>query len=287
MINSSPAKNANDIPLNEFYIELLKKALTHTLWRESTRPIDPTRLGRGLFKFVVCSVIKFFSLFKLRLSLESPHSDEAKLEGRTWPEFAHTMIGMLRLNNLQQCIETVLKDKVPGDMVETGVWRGGASILMRGILKAYDVRDRKVWVADSFEGLPLPDADKYPADQGSTWHEPTFLAVSLEQVKSHFEVYGLLDSQVEFLKGWFKDTLPHAPIRNIAVLRLDGDMYQSTMESLESLYSKVSPGGFIIIDDYYAVKECQKAVDDFRSKMKIADEIKRTDWAEVYWRKSK
>jgi O-methyltransferase len=272
--------------VRQIYLDLLKRTLSHSLWVERTRPIEASRMGKGPKREIVRFITSVLRLLKIRLVLDVPVNEEGKREGRIWPEFAHTMIGSLRLNNLQTCIETIIKDKIPGDLIETGVWRGGASIFMRGVLKAYDVRDKKIWVADSFEGLPKPDAEKYPEDAGSNWYEPEFLAVSLENVKDNFRLYGLLDEQVEFLKGWFKDTLPSAPVKSLSLLRLDGDMYQSTMEGLESLYPKVSSGGFIVVDDYYAVKECQKAVDDFRSKNKISDPLKQTDWSEVSWRRS-
>src|SRR6185437_8970864 len=121
---------------------------------------------------------------------------------------AFTLLGQDRLDNLQWCVEDVLRRKVPGDMIETGVWRGGACILMRAILKAYGVRDRKVWAADSFEGLPPADPAQYPLDRHSTFHEQRGFAVSLEEVRHNFDKYGLLDDQVEFVKGWFCDTLP-------------------------------------------------------------------------------
>lgn len=121
------------------------------------------------------------------------------------------MIGLLRLDNLQACVETMLREGTEGDFIETGVWRGGACIFMRGILAAYGVTNRKVYLADSFAGLPTPDADKYPADQGDAHHIFDFLRVSQEQVQANFQRYGLWDDQVVFLKGWFKDTLPHAP----------------------------------------------------------------------------
>src|SRR5262249_42248392 len=134
----------------------------------------------------------------------------ARVEGRDWPPTAHTMIGLKRLDNLQFCVEDVLTRNVPGDLMETGVWRGGACIFLRALLRAHGVRDRRVWVADSFEGLPAPNAEKYPHDAQDLLHTVPYLAVSLEQVQANFERYGLLDEQVCFLKGWFRDTLPQA-----------------------------------------------------------------------------
>src|SRR2546423_11221668 len=91
-------------------------------------------------------------------------------EGRNWPSYADTMIGLKRLDNLQSCIESVLADGVPGDLIETGVWRGGACIFMRGVLRAPGVGDRRVYVAGSFQGLPPPDAAKHPEDSGAACH---------------------------------------------------------------------------------------------------------------------
>src|SRR5262249_48778679 len=143
-----------------------------------------------------------------------------------------------------------LRRGVPGDFIETGVWRGGACIFARAVLRAYGDPERKVWVADSFEGLPKPDAAKYPADRGSRLYRQAHLAVSLEEVTANFARYNMLDDRVVFLRGWFRDTLPTAPIEKLAVLRLDGDLYESTMEALSHLYDRVSVGGYVIVDDY-------------------------------------
>ena len=87
-----------------------------------------------------------------------------------------------------------------------------------------------------------------------------------------------------FLKGWFKDTLPNIPTSTLAVIRLDGDLYQSTMESLENLYPKLSIGGYCIIDDY-ALETCKKAVDDFREEHDITSTLYEVDWTGRFWRK--
>ena len=211
----------------------------------------------------------------------------ARLQGRDWPPFAHTMIGRKRLDNLQFCIEEVLKHDVPGDILEAGVWRGGASILARAVLKACGDERRLVWLADSFEGLPAPDAVKYPQDAGIRLHKHKELAVGLEQVKANFESYGLLDGQVRFLKGWFRDTLPAAPVERLAIARLDGDMYESTMESLTHLYPKLSVGGYLIADDYLALDVCRQAVDDYRRAHGILEPVVQIDWTGVYWKRAR
>jgi O-methyltransferase len=142
-----------------------------------------------------------------------------------------------------------------------------------------------VWAADSFAGLPLPNVEAYSADAGDKHHTYDFLGVSEQQVEENFRRYNLFDRQVQFLKGWFKDTLPEAPIDRLAILRLDGDMYESTIQALESLYHKLSPGGFVIIDDYF-LGPCRQAVTDFRNANRINDPIIDIDGWGVFWRRA-
>lgn len=195
------------------------------------------------------------------------------------------MIGMQRLTDLQHCVETVLAENIPGDLIECGVWRGGASILMRAVLAAYQDETRCVWLADSFAGLPRPDPANYKADK---WLKLSLagamLAVPETEVRANFQRYGLLDDQVRFLAGWFKDTLHDAPVDRLAVLRLDGDLYESTIQALDALYPRLSPGGFCIIDDYH-IKACRQAVADYRAKHGISEEIVDLDGCGARWRK--
>ena len=240
------------------YLELLQSCLTGEVYRD--KPDAP--FGEKVF---------------------DPHTRE---HGLDWPARAQTMIGAKRMLNLRALMESIIADGVSGDFIETGVWRGGACIFMRALLYAYDVTDRFVWVADSFEGLPPANETKYPADAGSTFHTYPQLAVTCEQVRENFRSYRLLDERVKFLKGWFKDTLPAAPIEKLALLRLDGDMYESTMDALISLYPKLSNQGYIIIDDYHVVSECRLAVSNYCDSMGIKPEIVDIDGVGVYWRKS-
>ncbi len=206
--------------------------------------------------------------------------------GLDWPAHALTMIGSKRMANLRTLTETALAEDVPGDFMETGVWRGGACIMMRAILYAHGDADRRVWVADSFAGLPAPNDQEYPADAGSDFHVYEQLAISFEQVQQNFRSFGLLDDQTKFLKGWFKDTLPTAPAERLALLRLDGDMYESTMDALVSLYPKLSHRGYVIIDDYHVVPACKAAVKDYCNGIGIQPEVIEIDGVGVYWRKS-
>jgi hypothetical protein len=151
----------------------------------------------------------------------------------------------------------------------------------------YGYARRRTWVADSFQGLPSATSE---VDLGYGMDFPEsrcpILAFGLEAVRDNFIRYDLLDEGVEFLPGWFSDTLPGAPIDQLAILRIDADLYQSTKEVLESLYAKVSPGGFVIVDDYGCFRACRKAVDEFRARHDVRAPLHRIDWEGVYWRKS-
>jgi O-methyltransferase len=246
--------------------------------------IEPEETARALYldlmKRALLNLI--YSEYEQKLK---PFDEAARMEGHEWPAMAHTMIGWHRLLNLQNCVEQILAENVPGDLIEAGVWRGGAIIFMRAMLKAYNVRDRLIWGADSFQGLPAPDPVRYGADAGDMAHTWRELSISLSEVRANFEKYGLLDEQVRFLPGWFRETLPAAPIEQLSLIRLDGDMYESTYVALENLYPKLSRGGFLIVDDYGALPSCRQAVTDFRQTAGIAEEIIPIDWTGVYWRR--
>lgn len=242
------------------YLDLLKRTLTGMVYDDP--PANKLRIGAYRTTEYVAKFREY---------------------GRDMPNVAHTMIGVRRLDNIQQCVETALADGVPGDLIETGVWRGGACIFMRAVLRAHAVADRTVWVADSFNGLPTPDPERFPLDK--MWQSSSGkLVVTQETVRANFERYGLLDDQVRFLQGWFKDTLPTAPIGRLAVMRLDGDLYESTMDVLDALYDRLSPGGFIIIDDYN-LESCKQAVHDFRGRHDITETIHDIDGMGAFWRR--
>lgn len=258
-------------------LELLRRDLTCYGMRE-TMPAD-WPLHRK-------AVLRVLNVGNVALAGVNPFSNRKRELGLDWPAQALTMIGMRRLESLQECVETVLTDDIDGDLVECGVWRGGASILMRAVLEVRDNKEKYVWLADSFQGLPKPDAANYQMDRKYRWDRySAFLGVSQERVAENFDRYGLLDDRVKFLPGWFKDTLPTAPIERISVLRLDGDLYESTIQALDALYPKLSPGGFCIVDDYGAIPVCKQAVTDYRAQHNIAASIVDIDGAGAFWRK--
>jgi O-methyltransferase len=264
------------------YLDLLKKTLTGSVYDESAwRVLEPGKF-RGVYGWLRTAVIKTLGKRSLLLVKELPYDHVQRERGIDWPMVGFTMVGHLRLDNIRTCIERVIFDKIPGDFVECGVWRGGASIFAKAVFKAYGVTDRKVWLADSFAGMPVPEiqADKVDPDLSTL----RYLAVSREVVEDNFRRFDLFDDSVRFVKGWFSESLPNAPIHQIAILRLDGDHYSSTMDALNSLHSKLSKGGFVIIDDYFTWAGCKAAVTEFRAAHLIKSELIRIDDAAVYWR---
>lgn len=155
---------------------------------------------------------------------------------------------------------------VPGCVIECGVWRGGMSAGMAHVLGP----DREYFLFDSFEGLPpatQPDGEVARNWQnnphGDTYHDNC--RAPIEFSEKAMKLSGV--PKYRLLKGWFENTLPQfVPPCPIAVLRLDGDWYESTMIALESLFKHLAPEGVVIIDDYYAWDGCSRAVHDFLAR---------------------
>lgn len=181
-------------------------------------------------------------------------------------------------------MKTVIENGIEGDFVETGVWKGGACVMANAVIcEANQQPFRKVHVFDSFEGLPKPYMVE---DAGDNHHAIDCLAISVDTVKKVFASYGLLTENVIFRKGWFKDTMKTTDdINKIAVLRLDGDLYSSTIEVLEALYDKVTAGGFVIVDDWL-LPGARKAVIDFASKRGFIPNMIHIDKNSCYWVKN-
>ena len=209
------------------------------------------------------------------------------LTGNARMQAAITMIGEVRLEQLETAVRNILRQKVPGDFLEAGAWRGGACIYLRALLDVHGCRDRIVYGCDAFDdGFPKPDP-RFPIDDQSTLHTREYFKTSNVVVRNYFKYYGYDDDQVRFVCGYFQDTLPKVPADQIALLRLDGDLYSSTWDSLEALYDRVPVGGYVIADDYYAIVNSQRAIDDFRTSRRITEPIHQVDWASVYWIKER
>lgn len=268
------------------YLDLLKRAITRALFRRSVER-HTWRAGFPGKRQLVALMQSTFAMFDLEVVrlvktgpedyLESGHAATNRAED------AESMLGTRQFDSMQACIMDVVANRVPGDVLEAGVWRGGMTIFMRGVLRTLGVTDRKVWVVDSFAGLPPPDPD---AESNAKWWREADMAESLETVRNNFERYGLLDGQVHFLKGFFSQTLPTAPIDRLAILRMDADLYQSTADVLQSLYPKLSSGGYLVCDDYLNLHDCRRAVDEYRAQHGITERIVEIDKRAICWKKN-
>lgn len=203
-----------------------------------------------------------------------------RVAGLDWPVYGITMVGDSRLRNIEFALRTVASEGIKGDFIECGVWRGGASIYAAMVLRVLEDASRRVWLVDSFKGLPAARSN----EDDDTWSKMTYLMVPLAEVKENIRSYGLLDEKIQFCEGFFVDSLPRCSVENISVLRMDGDMYDSTMDQLFNLYAKVSIGGFVIVDDWI-IPPCKRAINDFRRWHGIADPIVDIDATAMYWRK--
>ena len=320
-----PAPSA---PQGTLYLDLLKRVLLNIVYHEQSYQISLTRSkASGRPQPQLASAERFLL--------------KARILGEDVALNTMSMIGLARLDSLHRCIEQLIADDVPGDLIETGVAKGGATILMRAVLRMKKDKTRRVLCCDTFcDDKPPPRPAVALLFQplwilvvmltylplGRSWHRKLYAVLmklqrsfpvdmrhvsqdtvdsfifyvrhghrflrpsvppcgsGLAQVRSHFARLGLLDDQVVFLKGFFSETLPNAPVDRLSLIRLDGDMYASTMDGLAHLYPKLSPGGFCIVDDYYSFEECRLAVDEYRAAHGIDAEMVRIDNHAVFWR---
>lgn len=281
-------QNGDQVDAAGIYLDLLKRSLLNEIYLD-----DELRLLYLKDCLAGSETFNYQVLHDIRNSRREAYDDlKAMRQIGRFPErnvhrsgFSHTMIGRKRIDSLHQCLDIVRQENIPGDFVECGVWRGGSCIFMAGYAAVHGMNGRTVHVADSFEGLPVPNHELDARFDLSKEKFPE-LAVPMEMVRENFDVNGIDTTNVHFLKGWFKDTLKSAEIGDIALLRLDGDLYESTMDALEALYARVVPGGIVIIDDYNALPVCRQAVHDYLSAHLLPEpEIELIDWTGAWWRK--
>lgn len=171
-----------------------------------------------------------------------------------------------RQENISEMIRYVVKNNIPGDILDIGVYEGGSSCIMLYELLANGINDRRVFLYDTFEGMPEPTAEdgdnikaRYDYFGPGNW-----VNGPLELVKRYISQTNYPSDYITYVKGLVEDTLPGNQHTQIAYMRLDTDFYSSTKVELEELYHKVVPGGVIIIDDYWSKFIGQtKAVNDF------------------------
>jgi Macrocin-O-methyltransferase (TylF) len=188
---------------------------------------------------------------------------------------AFTMCSNSRLRGLHSAVRDVVTKNIPGDLVECGTARGGSACLMGLTLKELGAK-RLLWVFDTFDGIPAPTADD-PDFQIARLYAGSFRG-SLEEVNALFDAHGI-SAQCRLVKGRFQETLSESGVRQIAVLHIDGDWYDSVKTCLDHFYDRVSPGGVIQIDDYGHWEGARKAVDEFIKKRSISSPLRSLDYS--------
>lgn len=197
----------------------------------------------------------------------------------------YTVLSKERKNALYDCARTVNSKNIVGDFVECGVFNGGSAGILGDIMSESEI-ERKLWLFDSFEGLPVPTEDDI--DSHGEKGEKGLFAGSEEKVrKLIFDELGLQSKNVNIIKGWYEKTIPDFAdnIDKIAVLHLDCDFYESVNICLENLFDKIQSGGFLVIDDYGRWIGCKKAIDKFFEKRGIKPDLHESDYTGRYYLK--
>jgi O-methyltransferase len=288
VVEARPAEEAPS-PIRRRYLDLLKRTLVNLVYAE-----DAIRLDTALSADVPADPLARQRLLRdARYARPDAYAEVVAskraggLDGFWGARLAHTMIGLDGLDNLERCAHRIFADGVPGDFLEAGVCHGGASIFLRALQVAYGEAERVTWLADSFAGVPPPTHEVDREHQLDLTEERVpWMAAGIEAVRDNFETYDLLSDEVRFLPGLFADTLPRAPVERLAILRIDGDLYESTRDALDALYDRVSDGGYVIVDDYGCLEPCRIAVDEFVAERGLDVEINPVDWTRVCWRKT-
>lgn len=205
------------------------------------------------------------------VSLRYFSDSDGAMVGRVHKIMPYSLVGTGGLEVTDWAARHVIDQGVPGDMIELGVARGGCAALLGMQIAQPAVTGRTLWLFDSYEGLPEPGENDYVEEGDATGDHVRPLPAgscygALEEVRwLVLDKCGVPEDRVEFVKGWFENTVPETKdrIEKVSVLRMDGDWYDSTMISLEAFYDKVSPGGIVIIDDYESCIGSKRAVDEF------------------------
>ena len=199
-----------------------------------------------------------------------------------------TMTSTERLYSTYKSVEYTVKNNIPGDYVECGVWKGGNSMMIVLTLLKNNCTDKKIFLYDTYEGMSKPsinDEDnsnknilsRYEKNEndksGSNWNRS-----EIEEAKVNLYSTGYPKKNLIFVKGKVEDTIPKTVPQKIAFLRLDTDFYESTKHELKHLYPILENKGVLIIDDYGHFQGCRKAVDEYFEENNINILLNRIDY---------
>jgi O-methyltransferase len=178
-----------------------------------------------------------------------------------WPfVLDHTYLSQQRLHALERHLHHRLRD-VPGDVMECGVAEGGSALLLALGLRTRANQGRRLWLCDTFEGLPAPTEDDPDYARAVQWTGKC--RGTAEEIEALLDSYRTPRDRISFVKGLYQDTLPAMTIPPLALVHLDADWYESTMVCLTHLWPHIVPGGILQLDDYGTWQGCRKAVDEF------------------------
>jgi O-methyltransferase len=185
-----------------------------------------------------------------------------------------TMTKPVKLYGLIEAVRYVVRHRIPGDIVECGVWRGGSMQAATLALLGTGACDRHLHLFDTFSGMP-PPTERDRRHDGRTAEEllatqdrdaKVWAVASLEDVRAGMLGLGYPPDRIHFHRGLVEETIPAEAPDRIAILRLDTDWYESTKHELEHLYDRLAPGGVLILDDYGHWDGAREAVDEFLAR---------------------
>lgn len=278
------------------HLARLIKAILVAFYNSAMQRAERTQRGDNKSHRFASECILLPDAIKHQGILNRGYRDEPELQRMAFTVRDFTMVSYEGLCTLGDQVRFCEETNIPGDLVELGTWKGGCLAMMAQANLKWGKSRRTLRGFDSFQGLPRPRLDK---DYGADIQE--FFKVSEGQSDGALipinaleadisaplrilEEVGYPKENVKFHAGWFQETVPKVNIEKIAVLRLDGDFYDSYAVPLEYLYDRVTLGGFIVIDDW-VLRGCREAVADFFAKRQLAPYLSHVDGSVRYFRK--
>jgi hypothetical protein len=213
-----------------------------------------------------------------------PYDPVKRYLGQDHSAFSYTMVGNARLHNLRCAIDEVNRNGIKGSIVELGLWRGGAMMLASALGKESGIQ-RDIYLVDAFDVISSYTSGGIGRNEGLA----NFLAVRLAEVKEYFKYFNLGGPHVHYDKGLFKDTLPLWKDKDIpiAILRIDGNFYDSYQDAMYNLYEKVPVGGIVVFDDISSSGDVLRFWVDFKKEQGLPEFMNRIDKHSAWFRKDK
>jgi O-methyltransferase len=190
----------------------------------------------------------------------------------------YTLTGPLRTISLIRSIRYLVQNRISGDIVECGVWKGGSMMAVAKTLLRLNDEDRCLWLYDTYAGMSQPTAVDISVCNVSA-QDLDYLRVGLDDVRKAVLSTGYDEGKVFFVKGRVEEALPARMPEQIALLRLDTDWYESTYHELVHLFPRLVRGGVLIIDDYGHWQGARKATDEYLQKNSICMLLGRIDFS--------